>query len=124
MFRSKTISQRFFLKLCHSVSFTRAIRLNPNAIRGKKKGKKLASNRLQTYSTLDGFAIAMDGRSYFGWVLRLVAIQRELPPSGELTAVSLSSEGIHSTREIAAVAAAVLKTERSATILLHGTKTQ
>lgn len=98
------------------MSFTRTIRLNPNVI--QKKEKKLACNRLQTYSTLDGYAIAVDERSYFGRALRSVAMQRELH-------YRIAAQHLSPPRDSfdARNCAAAHETERSATILLHGTKT-
>lgn len=47
----------------------RTVQLNSNAIE-KKKGKKgFACDRLQTYSTPDGFAILVDERSHSGQAL-------------------------------------------------------
>lgn len=95
MSRLKTLSQIFFNSV--TLSFTRAIWLNPNAIR--KKRKKLARNRLQTYSTLDGFAIAMDGRSD-GLYVRLRCNASCITERRARRSISLL-RGIHSTREIA-----------------------
>jgi len=90
--------------------------------RKKKKGKKgFACDRLQTYSTPDGFAILVDERSHSGQALPSVTDATRAAGWRKLAAVSIPPPSGSFDARNCAVAH---ETERFAMILLHGTKIQ
>lgn len=94
----------------------------------RDRQKILARDRLQTYSTLDGFAIAVYERLHSERAFRPVVMQRELHYQMESSSLPCTASPPPLPRERdsfdARNCAVARETERIATILLHGTKTR